>query len=108
MGREVGLLLIHSYVLGNEAYENRNGVLFYKKVKDSPPGSEFDTYKVATAANSESTMHTITKRLLTKEDFEHRNDEDVIPSEYMDILMDNDMIVYMKNNQLELEHNKQY
>lgn len=51
--------------------------------------SEFDTYKVATAANSESTMHTITKRLLTKEDFEHRNDEDVIPSEYMDILMDN-------------------
>ncbi len=26
----------------------------------------------------------------------------------LDILMDNDMIVYMKNNQLELEHNKQY
>ena len=32
--------------------------------------SEFDTYKVGTSANSESTMHTITKQLLTSRDFE--------------------------------------
>jgi len=32
--------------------------------------SEFDTYKVGTVAQSESTMHTLAKRLPTKEDFE--------------------------------------
>lgn len=30
---------------------------------------EMDTYKVGTTANSESTMHTLTNRLLTKDDF---------------------------------------
>lgn len=39
--------------------------------------SEFDTYRVGTSKQSESTMHTITKRLLTKEDFEM---EDVTPT----------------------------
>ena len=28
-GRGVGLLLIRSWVLGNEAHENRNGVLLF-------------------------------------------------------------------------------
>lgn len=32
---------------------------------------EFDTYKVGTTANSESTMHTISKRDLTLNDFSH-------------------------------------
>lgn len=32
---------------------------------------EFDTYKVGTVANSESTMHTISKRDLTLDDFSH-------------------------------------
>ena len=32
--------------------------------------SEFDTYKVGTVANSESTMHTLAKRAPTYEDFE--------------------------------------
>lgn len=32
---------------------------------------EYDTYKVGTVANSESTMHTISKRLLKLEDFSH-------------------------------------
>lgn len=32
---------------------------------------EYDTYKVATVANSSSTMHTIHKRLLTIDDFSH-------------------------------------
>lgn len=32
--------------------------------------SEYDTYKVGTVANSESTIHTITKRKLTLNDFE--------------------------------------
>lgn len=31
---------------------------------------EYDTYKVATTANSASTMHTLDKRLVTAEDFE--------------------------------------
>jgi DNA gyrase subunit B len=35
MGREVGLLLIRSYVLGNEAYENRNGLLSIQRVRVS-------------------------------------------------------------------------
>lgn len=33
--------------------------------------SEFDTYKVGTVANSESTMHTLSKRAPTMNDFEH-------------------------------------
>ena len=37
--------------------------------------SEFDTYKIGTAANSESTMHTLAKRNLVWEDFD---------TEYMD------------------------
>ena len=32
--------------------------------------SEFDTYRVGTTKQSESTMHTITKRVLTPDDFE--------------------------------------
>lgn len=32
---------------------------------------EYDTYKVATVANSESTMHTIHKREFTEDDFSH-------------------------------------
>ena len=32
--------------------------------------SEFDTYKIGVTRNSCSTMHTLTKRLLTVEDFE--------------------------------------
>lgn len=32
--------------------------------------SEFDTYKIGTSANSESTMHTLTKRELTLDDFD--------------------------------------
>ena len=36
MGGGVGLLLIRSWVLGNEAHENRNGVLQNFAVRDSP------------------------------------------------------------------------
>ena len=32
--------------------------------------SEYDTYKVATTANSSSTMHTLDKRFVTEDDFE--------------------------------------
>ena len=37
---------------------------------------EFDTYKVGTVANSESTMHTISKRDLTLDDFSHDHIDD--------------------------------
>lgn len=39
---------------------------------------EFDTYKVGTTAQSESTMHTIHKRDLTPEDFELDETEDIV------------------------------
>lgn len=45
--------------------------------------SEFDTYKVGTTALSESTMHTLTKRPLTQEDFEYP-----IPDTLLDTLND--------------------
>jgi hypothetical protein len=40
--------------------------------------SEFDTYKVGTVANSESTMHTLSKRPPTPWDFEEGTDFEVI------------------------------
>jgi len=41
--------------------------------------SEFDTYKVGTCAQSESTMHTLSKRDITSEDFEgHFVEEDYL------------------------------
>lgn len=40
--------------------------------------SEFDTYRVGTSKLSESTMHTITKRHLSKADFEGGLDEGII------------------------------
>lgn len=40
--------------------------------------SEFDTYKVGTVANSESTMHTLSKRAPTSWDFEEGTDFEVI------------------------------
>ena len=57
-------------ILGNEVRENRNGILSLKKVKDSPFGKEFDTYKVGTTANSTSTMHKITSKPITIDCFE--------------------------------------
>lgn len=42
---------------------------------------EFDTYRVGTTKQSESTMHTIKKRLLVQEDFEYR-----LPTEYLAFL----------------------
>lgn len=40
--------------------------------------SEFDTYKVGTVANSESTMHTLSKRPATYADFEEGTDPYII------------------------------
>lgn len=40
--------------------------------------SEFDTYKVGTVANSESTMHTLSKREPTLDDFEEGTDSYII------------------------------
>ena len=41
-----------------------------KRVKDSPHGKEFDTYKVGTTANSTSTMHKLASTPITKDCFE--------------------------------------
>lgn len=40
--------------------------------------SEYDTYKVATTANSSSTMHTLDKRLTTTDDFEEGTESEII------------------------------
>lgn len=63
--------MIRSRVLGNEAFENRNGVLtiFIVGKRWSINGKEFDTYKVGTVANSCSTMHKIHAKEFTMEDF---------------------------------------
>ena len=41
-----------------------------KRVKDSPHGKEFDTYKVGTTANSTSTMHKLASTPITIDCFE--------------------------------------
>ena len=41
-----------------------------KRVKDSPHGKEFDTYKVGTTANSTSTMHKLASTPITLECFD--------------------------------------
>lgn len=63
--------MIRSWVLGNEAHENRNGVLTTCVVSKrwSINGKEFDTYKVGAVANSCSTMHKIAAKEFTLEDF---------------------------------------
>ena len=42
----------------------------HKRVKDSPHGKEFDTYKISTSANSTSTMHKLASTPITLECFE--------------------------------------
>lgn len=58
---------------------------------------EFDTYKVGTVANSCSTMHTITKRELTEEDFSWegllmlgKDDNDVVTGVSLQINLDSE------------------
>ena len=70
MGGGVGLLLIRSQILGNEVYENRNGILLYKGKRQSTNGKEMDTYKVATVANSTSTMHKLASTEITLDCFD--------------------------------------
>ena len=43
---------------------------FYKSKRQSTNGKEMDTYKVATVANSTSTMHKLTSKPITLENFE--------------------------------------
>ena len=74
MGKEVELLLIRSIFLGNEDIENRNGVLLFNRgKKQSTNGKEFETYKVGTVSNSCSTMHKITSKEFTLDDFSHEH-----------------------------------
>jgi hypothetical protein len=47
------------------------------RVKDSPNGKEFDTYKVGTTANSTSTMHKLASTPITRECFEMDDFEDI-------------------------------
>ena len=74
---------------------------------------EFDTYKVATVANSESTMHTITKREFTLDDFsydqlitfEDDDDDDLMePAVFYHMINDRikDKDIDLPDNQLEL------
>ena len=49
---------------------NAEMVSSHKRVKDSPHGKEFDTYKISTSANSTSTMHKLASTPITLECFE--------------------------------------
>ena len=49
---------------------NAEMVSSHKRVKDSPQGKEFDTYKVGTTANSTSTMHKLASTPITLDCFE--------------------------------------
>lgn len=40
--------------------------------------SEFDTYKIGTTTQSESTMHTLSKRLMVKDDLENPDEYDIV------------------------------
>ena len=56
---------------------NAEMVSSHKRVKDSPHGKEFDTYKVGTTANSTSTMHKLANTPITRECFEMDDYEDM-------------------------------
>lgn len=60
---------------------------------------EFDTYKVGTVANSCSTMHKLTSKRLTLDDFSIDNNE---PGYYVDILYDLNALIdnYKKTNDI--------
>lgn len=58
---------------------NAEMVSSQKRVKDSPHGKEFDTYKVGTTANSTSTMHKLTSKPITLECFEIDDYNDSTP-----------------------------
>lgn len=51
--------------------------------------TQLDTYKVGTVKNSSSTMHLITKRLLTDDDFSFDYGDNKLPDEYMRRAIDN-------------------
>ena len=55
------------------------------RVKDSPNGKEFDTYKVGTTANSTSTMHKLASTPITLDCFETDDYDGSITYHYPDI-----------------------
>ena len=61
---------------------NAEMVSSHKRVKDSPHGKEFDTYKVGTTANSTSTMHKLASTPITLDCFEIGDYEDGIEIPY--------------------------
>ena len=93
-GSGVGLLLIRSWVLGNEAHENRNGVLLFlymitsnhmnNSKRQSINGKEFDTHRVGVEKNSCSTMHKIAAKEFTLDDFSHEHLGVIVPAELND------------------------
>lgn len=52
------------------------------RVKDSPNGKEFDTYKVGTVANSTSTMHKLASTPITLDCFETDDYDNSITYDY--------------------------
>ena len=67
---------------------NAEMVSSHKRVKDSPHGKEFDTYKVGTTANSTSTMHKLASTPITLECFEIGDYDDSL--EAFEFTYDND------------------
>ncbi len=61
---------------------------------------EYSTYKIGTTENSESTLHSILRRELTKDDFEDNIDEDIIL--YLNDIIKKWKITY--SNDLKMEY----
>lgn len=70
--------------------------------------TELDTYKIGTVRNSSSTMHLITKRLLTLDDFSHEEEDVEDLKQIIDILnrLITDYQTYSKRPDVENKKNK--
>lgn len=71
--------------------------------------SEFDTYKIGTAANSQSTMHKLKDEPLTKDCFEFEWGQDAVADKLMEVLMEELKSLQKKmNNDMDAETRNMY
>ena len=79
-----------------------------KRVKDSPLGKEFDTYKVGTTANSTSTMHKLASTPITLECFEIDDYNESIFDDNADPMLQETKVYHHVNDLIEfLEYLRQ-
>lgn len=72
-----------------------------KRVKDSPHGKEFDTYKVGTTANSTSTMHKLASTPITIDCFETGDYNESIFNKEADPMLQETKVYHHVNDLIE-------